>query len=165
MTEKKKRSVRCRSRFRILSRDLIALGPGKVDLLESIGREGSISQAARESHLSYRRAWNMVDIMNQCFKKPLVISVTGGKGGGGAKLTPTGEKVIQLYRKMEKKPTPQPKPNGKPCKSYCTRRTSGGNWQPLGVGPVCNNSLFPSLHREGPGEGWANIPSGNPHPS
>ena len=103
MTEKKKRSVRCRSRFRILSGDLIALGPGKVDLLESIGREGSISQAARESHLSYRRAGNMVDIMNQCFKKPLVISVTGGKGGGGAKLTPTGEKVIQLYRKMEKK--------------------------------------------------------------
>ena len=83
--------------------DLIALGPGKVDLLESIGREGSISQAARERHLSYRRAWNMVDTMNQCFKEPLVVSITGGKGGGGAKLTSTGEKVILLYRKMEKK--------------------------------------------------------------
>lgn len=83
--------------------DLIALGPGKVDLLESIGREGSISQAARERHLSYRRAWNMVDTMNQCFKKPLVVSVTGGKGGGGAILTDAGEKIIQLYRKMEKK--------------------------------------------------------------
>lgn len=101
MPEKKKVSVR--SRFRIMSGDLIALGPGKVDLLESIGREGSISQAARERHLSYRRAWNMVDTMNQCFKEPLVISVTGGKGGGGAQLTATGEKVIQLYRKMEKK--------------------------------------------------------------
>ena len=101
MTEKKK--SRCRSRFRILSGDLIALGPGKVDLLESIGREGSISKAARESHLSYRRAWDMVNTMNQCFKKPLVASITGGKGGGGAKLTPAGEKVIQLYRKMEKK--------------------------------------------------------------
>ena len=101
MTEKKK--SRCRPRFRILSGDLIALGPGKVDLLESIGREGSISKAARESHLSYRRAWDMVNTMNQCFKKPLVASITGGKGGGGAKLTPAGEKVIQLYRKMEKK--------------------------------------------------------------
>ena len=100
MTEKKKSSIHCRSRFRILSGDLIALGPGKVDLLESIGREGSISQAARERHLSYRRAWNMVDTMNQCFNEPLVVSVTGGKGGGGAKLTPTGKKVIQLYRKM-----------------------------------------------------------------
>ena len=77
MTEKKKSSVHCRSRFRILSGDLIALGPGKVDLLESIGREGSISQAARERHLSYRRAWNMVDTMNQCFKEPLVVSITG----------------------------------------------------------------------------------------
>ena len=83
--------------------DLIALGPGKVDLLESIGKEGSISQAARERHLSYRRAWNMVDTMNQCFKEPLVVSITGGKGGGGAQLTATGEKIIQLYRKMEKK--------------------------------------------------------------
>ena len=103
MTEKKKSSVRCRSRFRILSGDLIALGPGKVDLLESICREGSISKAARESRLSYRRAWDMVNTMNQCFKQPLVASITGGKGGGGAKLTPAGEKVIQLYRKMEKK--------------------------------------------------------------
>ncbi len=105
MTAKKKSSVHCRSRFRILSGDLIALGPGKVDLLESIGREGSISQAAREKHLSYRRAWNMVDTMNQCFKEPLVVSATGGKGGGGAKLTLAGKKVLQLYRKMEKKAT------------------------------------------------------------
>lgn len=101
MPEKKKSSVR--PRFRIMTGDLIALGPGKVDLLESIEREGSISQAARERHLSYRRAWNMVDTMNQCFKEPLVASITGGKGGGGAKLTAAGEKVILLYRKMEKK--------------------------------------------------------------
>ena len=99
----KKRSVHCKSRLRILSGDLIALGPGKVDLLESIKQEGSISQAARERHLSYRRAWNMVDTMNQCFKDPLVTSITGGKGGGGAKLTLAGEKVIQLYREMENK--------------------------------------------------------------
>jgi molybdate transport system regulatory protein len=99
----KKRSVHCKSRLRILSGALIALGPGKVDLLESIKQEGSISQAARERHLSYRRAWNMVDTMNQCFKDPLVTSVTGGKGGGGAKLTIAGEKVIQLYREMENK--------------------------------------------------------------
>ena len=101
MTEKNKNTIQCRSRLRILSGDLIALGPGKVDLLESIGREGSISQAARERHLSYRRAWNMVDTMKRCFKEPMVISVTGGKGGGGAELTPTGKRVIKLYREME----------------------------------------------------------------
>ena len=86
-----------------MSNDLIALGPGKVDLLESIKKEGSISQAARQSNLSYRRAWDMVDTMNRCFKKPLVISATGGKGGGGAELTPLGEKVIAIYREMENK--------------------------------------------------------------
>jgi molybdate transport system regulatory protein len=99
----KTKSPRCRSRFRIMSGDMIALGPGKVDLLESIDREGSISQAARQSHLSYRRAWDMVDTMNRCFKKPLVKSATGGKGGGGAKLTSLGKKVITIYREMETK--------------------------------------------------------------
>ena len=86
-----------------MSDDLIALGPGKVDLLESINKERSISQAARQSHLSYRRAWDMVDTMNRCFKKPLVISATGGKGGGGAELTHLGKKVSAIYREMESK--------------------------------------------------------------
>jgi molybdate transport system regulatory protein len=102
VTEKNNNSKR-RSRFRILSGDLIALGPGKVDLLESIAEEGSISQAARARHLSYRRAWNMVDTMNRCFKEPLVVSITGGNGGGGAELTSAGKNIIQLYRDMEKK--------------------------------------------------------------
>ena len=107
--------------------DLIALGPGKVDLLESIGKEGSISQAARERHLSYRRAWNMVDTMNQCFKKPLVVSVTGGKGGGGAILTDDGEKIIQLYRKMEKKAEDATRAEGKALQQFLltTRHGAG----------------------------------------
>jgi molybdate transport system regulatory protein len=99
----KKNKSLVRPRFRVMTGDLIALGPGKVDLLESIDQEGSISQAARERQLSYRRAWHMVNTMNQCFKEPLVVSITGGKGGGGAQLTVTGRKVIHLYREMEKK--------------------------------------------------------------
>lgn len=96
-------NIRCRSRFRIMSGDSIALGPGKVDLLESIDQAGSISEAARQGNISYRRAWDMVDTMNQCFNKPLVESVTGGKGGGGAALTSLGKKVVQIYRNMETK--------------------------------------------------------------
>ena len=95
--------MRFRSRFRIMLGDLIALGPGKVDLLESIDQVGSISEAARQSNISYRRAWNMVDTMNKCFNEPLVESVTGGKGGGGAVLTILGKKVVEIYRNMEKK--------------------------------------------------------------
>ncbi|VAX27725.1 DNA-binding domain of ModE / Molybdate-binding domain of ModE [hydrothermal vent metagenome] len=81
--------------------DAIALGPGKVDLLEAIGRMGSISQAAKEIKLSYKRAWDMVDTMNHCFQEPLVMSSTGGKGGGGAQLTPLGNKMILHFRSME----------------------------------------------------------------
>ena len=94
-------NIRCR--FRIMSGDLLALGPGKVDLLESIDNMGSISEAARQSNISYRRAWDMVDTMNKCFSEPLVKSVTGGKGGGGATLTSLGKRVVEIYRNMEKK--------------------------------------------------------------
>ena len=86
-----------------MSGDKIALGPGKVDLLESIDKVGSISEAARQNNISYRRAWEMVNTMNQCFSKPLVESMKGGKGGGGAKLTSLGEKVTAIYRQMEVK--------------------------------------------------------------
>ena len=96
-------NIRCRSRFRIMSGDLIALGPGKVDLLESIDNMGSISEAARQINISYRRAWDMVDTMNQCFSEPLVERVTGGKGGGGATLTSLGKRIVKIYRNMEKK--------------------------------------------------------------
>ena len=86
-----------------MSGDLIALGPGKASLLESIDQVGSISEAARQSNISYRRAWDMVDTMNRCFNEPLVESVTGGKGGGGAVLSPLGKKVVEIYRDMESK--------------------------------------------------------------
>ncbi len=79
-----------------MSGDLIALGPGKVDWLESIDNVGSISEEARQSNISYRRAWDMVDTMNQCFSDPLVESVTGGKGGGGATLTSLVKRVVEI---------------------------------------------------------------------
>jgi molybdate transport system regulatory protein len=93
----------CRPRIRIKAGKDIALGPGKVDLLEAIETTGSISAAARELGLSYRRAWDLVDTMNHCFKHPLVARVKGGKGGGGAQLTDEGRDILKLYRTMETK--------------------------------------------------------------
>jgi len=86
-----------------LSGDQIALGPGKVALLEEIDRSGSISKAARKLGLSYRRAWVLVDIMNKTFKSRLVEGSAGGKKGGGAYLTPLGTKMTKTYRAMEEK--------------------------------------------------------------
>ena len=71
-------------RVRISIGSATALGPGKVALLEAITAHGSISAAAREQGMSYRRAWTLIDTMNACFKGDLVRTNTGGRGGGGA---------------------------------------------------------------------------------
>lgn len=80
-----------------------ALGPGKVTLLETIGRSGSISAAAREMGMSYRRAWLLTDTINSAFTAPLIETSTGGHGGGGARLTELGQDVLRRYRQMEDK--------------------------------------------------------------
>lgn len=86
-------------RWRICRGDEIALGPGKADLLAAIQRSGSISGAARELGMSYRRAWLLVATMNRCFRRPLV--ATSPFRRGGAKLTPVGVAVLALYRRAE----------------------------------------------------------------
>ena len=88
-------------KIRILIGAVVAIGPGKADLLEAIGRCGSISAAAREMGMSYRRAGLLVDVMNASFAKPLVGTATGGKRGGGAQLTVFGAEVLKRYRTME----------------------------------------------------------------
>lgn len=86
---------------RIIARGERAFGPGKADLLERIAKEGSISKAAKAMEMSYSRAWQLVDAMNQSFRAPLVESTTGGKKGGGAVLTRMGEEVLASFRRME----------------------------------------------------------------
>lgn len=90
-------------RLRVMQGDLIAFGPGKADLLQAIERTGSISGAAREMEMSYRRAWLLVEEMNRCFASPLVTTATGGARGGGALVTDTGRDVLARYLRMQKK--------------------------------------------------------------
>ncbi|HUL46718.1 MAG TPA: LysR family transcriptional regulator [Steroidobacteraceae bacterium] len=78
-----------------------AVGPGKIALLEHIGTGGSLSQAARELGMSYRRAWQLLESLNSCFREPVVQSAKGGRGGGGARLTPLGRLLIRVYREFE----------------------------------------------------------------
>ena len=92
-----------RPQIRIMFRKAIAMGPGKADLLEAIGETGSISAAARRMKMSYRRAWLLVDTMNQCFDGPLVETATGGNHGGGARITELGQEVLRRYRAMDAK--------------------------------------------------------------
>lgn len=80
-----------------------ALGPGKVDLLEAVERCGSITKAAKDQKMSYRRAWLLVDEMNRAFEEPVVDTAHGGSTGGGAKLSATGRAVIDIYRRVQAK--------------------------------------------------------------
>jgi molybdate transport system regulatory protein len=77
------------------------IGPGKAALLESVHSSGSISGAARAMGMDYKRAWLLIDSLNQAFKTPAVERTTGGAGGGGAALTPFGEGLLARYRKIE----------------------------------------------------------------
>jgi molybdate transport system regulatory protein len=78
------------------------IGPGKIELLETIHRSGSISAAGRAMEMSYKRAWALVDEINRICRQAAVERQTGGKNGGGAVLTPFGTSLIARYRKIER---------------------------------------------------------------
>jgi len=79
----------------------VRLGPGKIKLLECITETGSISAAARAMDMSYRRAWLLVDELNGMFARPVVETAAGGAGGGGAKVTEFGLRIIGIFRQLE----------------------------------------------------------------
>ena len=80
-----------------------AVGPGKIELLELVDSLGSIAAAGRAMGMSYRRAWELIDSINQCFREPVVDKQPGGPAGGGAKLTSFGRQVVKHYRAIERK--------------------------------------------------------------
>ena len=89
-------------RFRIDFAEHSSVGPGKIGLLEAIRNSGSISQAARDLGMSYRRAWLLIDNVKTAFRKPVTMATTGGKGGGGVALTEFGEGLVDSYRALER---------------------------------------------------------------
>jgi molybdate transport system regulatory protein len=87
-------------RLRLLFGDQLVFGPGKGELLARIAETGSIAAAGRAMGMSYKRAWALVEEMNAAFQAPLVQSVRGGAGGGGAVLSNTGREVLQAYQAL-----------------------------------------------------------------
>ncbi|MBO6534335.1 MAG: winged helix-turn-helix domain-containing protein [Muricauda sp.] len=75
-------------------------GPGRAQLLVMIDKNGSLSKAAKEMGMSYRKAWSMVEDMNQRGQQPYVELHKGGTQGGGAELTPRGKTVLAAFQHM-----------------------------------------------------------------
>ena len=89
--------------LRVILSETAYIGPGRADLLEGIARTGSIAAAGKAMDMSYKRAWSLVQMLNDGFGTPLVISSRGGAGQGGASLTSAGQEVLARYRAMESK--------------------------------------------------------------
>jgi molybdate transport system regulatory protein len=89
--------VELRGRIWINGREGIFFGYGRVALLEKIIEHGSIAKAAKSMHMAYRHAWDLVDSMNRQARTPFVELATGGRGGGGARVTEAGKQAIALF--------------------------------------------------------------------
>ncbi|MCJ8142001.1 LysR family transcriptional regulator [Ancylobacter sp. A5.8] len=76
------------------------IGPGMIELLETIRAERSILSAARRMGMSYRRAWLLVDELDHAFTER-VVQTYPGRRGHGTDLTEFGERLITLYREIE----------------------------------------------------------------
>lgn len=96
-------SSRIRARFWITGKERGYVGIGRIELLENIVKFGSISRAAKEMGMSYKKAWKLIDELNQMSESPLVMKVQGGKQGGGASLTEAGDRLVEQFRELEKK--------------------------------------------------------------
>jgi molybdate transport system regulatory protein len=88
-------------RFRVDFGKRCSVGVGKIELLEGIARTGSLSQAARDMRMSYRRAWLLLEDLNVSFDRKVAEASVGGRGGGGAVLTPFGSNLVAGYRRLE----------------------------------------------------------------
>src|SRR5689334_6805562 len=90
-----------RARVWVEIRTAKAITDAGADLLEQIEVCGSLSEAARRLRFAYRRAWMLIDSMNRAWPSPLVRTATGGKHGGGARLTNLGRHVLKTYRGLQ----------------------------------------------------------------
>jgi molybdate transport system regulatory protein len=78
------------------------LGPGRIELLNAIVKEGSINAAAKKLGISYQHAWKNIEQMNRLSPIPVIITKRGGRDGGGAELTGYGLKIITEVTNIEK---------------------------------------------------------------
>ena len=92
-----------KSRIWIEAGENVLIGEGRVNLLRAIEETGSLSKASKSLKMSYKKAWNLIDAVNKTSEKPVTINSVGGKGGGGAELTPYGKSLITAFENINKR--------------------------------------------------------------
>lgn len=93
--------VEIQCHINILKNGTVFLDSPKTSLLRAIDSYGSLSSAAKHLKISYQHAWNLANEMNQIAPEPLVTKQRGGTNGGGAQLSPYGQRVLKEYRYIE----------------------------------------------------------------
>lgn len=96
-------TINVKSKLWLYTKEGSFLGQGRVELLRRIGEHGSISKAAKSMKMSYKKAWTLVNSMNEKAKEPLVVVSAGGKNGGGSILSETGKTFIKAFEKLDKR--------------------------------------------------------------
>lgn len=94
------KQLRCQVSVRIFGEEK-CFGPGVAELLERVDRLKSLRKATIEMDMAYSKAWKIVKTAESNLGFPLLMSVTGGKGGGGAELTEAAKKFLAAYRRFE----------------------------------------------------------------
>lgn len=94
--------VQLKATLRVFNGDVKFFGPGKLELLQFIQETGSISQAAKSMGISYKKAWDMVNSLNQLCNSPIVQAQTGGVKGGKTVLTPEGLELMESFQILQK---------------------------------------------------------------
>jgi molybdate transport system regulatory protein len=95
-----KEAIQVRSKIWLEAAGRPVLGEGRRALLRAVENSGSISQAARLLKITYRKAWGQIKFMEEQLGVPLVLKLTGGVGGGGARLTPEAGELLAKYDRL-----------------------------------------------------------------
>ncbi len=99
----KNQNLHLKATLRIVGEVEPIFGPGRLQLLEHIEQTHSISQAAKNMGMSYKKAWQMISSMNEHAKVPLILTQTGGSSVGGALVTAEGEEIINYYKDLQRR--------------------------------------------------------------
>lgn len=100
---KKNISVKVTGSLWLESRNGAFFGPGPVELLERIADTGSINKAAKEMKMSYKKAWELVSVLNAQAASPVVIAQSGGEKGGGSTITEEAMELIKYHRQLRER--------------------------------------------------------------